>query len=184
MIFFTSDTHFGHDNVLKYCERPFENIDLHDNALIENWNSVVGRSDKVYHLGDLGLCPKARLESVFACLNGEISVLRGNHDRHFPDCVKVLGHYYELKVPDDEMDCEQKIVLCHYAFQVWNKSHFGSWHLHGHSHGTLATPDNMLRYDVGVDGNNFTPVSYEQVKQIMTRKLFKPFLCRGVKGAT
>jgi calcineurin-like phosphoesterase family protein len=79
------------------------------------------------------------------------------------------------------MGVKHKIVLCHYAFEVWNKRHFGSWCLHGHSHGTLPSPDHMARYDVGVDNNDYFPVSYEQVKFIMTRKVFKPIDHHGTK---
>ena len=81
---------------------------------------------------------------------------------------------YELKVPDEEMDLEQHIVMCHYPIESWNKRHHGSWHLHGHCHGSLPSPDWQARLDVGVDVHKFKPIPYEEVKALMTFKVFKP----------
>ncbi|MFK5004710.1 hypothetical protein ACI4AP_29375, partial [Klebsiella pneumoniae] len=69
----------------------------------------------------------------------------------------------------------QRIVLCHYAMEVWNKSHHQAWHLYGHSHGSLPDNPNAKKFDVGVDCHNYTPLSYQDVKNIMARKNFKPF---------
>jgi len=190
-VFFSSDTHFGHGNIIKYCDRkPFYHIEQdedgndiiiphtreHDNALIENWNSVIGHEDKVYHLGDFGFCSVGYALNILSRLNGKIHILRGNHDKllrkkEVADQFVWIKDYYELPVTDLEMDHKHKIVLCHYAFEVWNKKHFGAWHLHGHSHGALHSSDSQARYDVGVDNNNYFPVSYEQIKTIMTRKV-------------
>lgn len=177
-IWFTSDTHFGHKNILKYCNRPFKSIQEHDETLIMNWNSVVRPEDTIYHLGDFAFTDREKVKKILRRLMGNKHFIRGNHDKVMKQ--EILGHfvthgdYKEIKVPDAEMDLRQVIVLCHYAFQVWNKSHHGSWHLHGHSHGTLPSPDHMARVDVGVDVWNYFPVSYEQIKQHMTRKVFKP----------
>ncbi|MCX6365194.1 MAG: hypothetical protein NTX57_00570 [Armatimonadetes bacterium] len=71
--------------------------------------------------------------------------------------------YYELKVEDaDAPSGKQRIVLCHYAFRVWRNAHHGSWHLYGHSHGSLPGAGRSM--DVGVDCHDFSPISYEQVK--------------------
>ena len=69
---------------------------------------------------------------------------------------------------------KRRIVLCHYAFRVWNKSHRGAWHLYGHSHGSLPDDPNSLSFDAGVDCHEFTPISYERVKEIMAEKRFLP----------
>jgi len=178
-IWFTSDTHFGHANIIKYCNRPFKNCYEHDEALIANWNHVVGPQDHIYHLGDFGFGSKGYMIQILNRLHGLIFFVKGNHDKAVKkDEVSAyfqwMKDYYELPIQDKEMNHKHKIVLCHYAFEVWNKKHFGAWHLHGHSHGSLQSPDYMARLDVGVDVHGYTPVSYQKVKEIMTRKVFKP----------
>jgi len=178
-IWFISDTHFGHTNILKYCNRPFKNIKEHDETLIANWNSAVGLQDLVYHLGDFGFGSKRRMIQILKSLNGIIYFIKGNHDKSVKKAevsayFQWMKDYYELPIKDEEMGVKHKIVLCHYAFEVWNKKHFGSWCLHGHSHGTLPSADYQVRLDVGVDVHDYTPISYQKVKEIMTKKVFKP----------
>jgi len=185
-IWFTSDTHFGHSNILKFCNRPFENIWEHNEALIANWNSVVGPTDDVYHLGDFGFGSKSYVIRILEQLNGKIFFIKGNHDKAVkkpePSAYfQWMKDYYALPIQDEEMGVKHKIILCHYAFEVWDKKHFGSWHLHGHSHGTLPSGDSQARYDVGVDNNNYFPVSYEDIKLIMTKKIFKAIDHHGRK---
>lgn len=81
--FFTSDTHFGHANIIKYCERPFKDYTHMDRVIIDNWNSVVGDTDVVYHLGDLALGPSDRWDEILKSLNGYKVFVVGNHDRIF-----------------------------------------------------------------------------------------------------
>jgi len=176
-LFFTADTHFGHTNILKYCNRPFSTRDVHDAALIKNWNQVVPPKGTVYHLGDFALCTMGRTENIREQLNGTIHLIYGNHRSTTKRLKHKFGsvqNYLEIKVMDEEMDIEQVIVLCHYPFESWNKMHHGSWHLHGHCHGTLPSGDHQARVDVGVDSWDYKPVSYEQIKEHMTYKVFKP----------
>jgi calcineurin-like phosphoesterase family protein len=77
-IYIISDTHFWHKNVKKYCGRPF----LWATKLIDNWNSTVGPNDIVLHLGDFALSNFDRTKRVVSHLNGNIYMIRGNHDRH------------------------------------------------------------------------------------------------------
>jgi len=177
MIFFISDTHFGHQNVIRYTGRPFSSTEEMDETLIANWNNTISPTDQVYHLGDFSLAKKDYAKRILDRLNGQIFLVRGNHDHS--DIRKLdrfawVKDYYELKVPDEEMDLEQHIVMCHYPIESWNKRHHGSWHLHGHCHGSLPSPDWQARLDVGVDVHKFKPISYEEVKALMTFKVFKP----------
>lgn len=171
MIYFTSDTHFGHANIIKYCNRPFASVAEMDDHMIKAWNSRVKPGDTVYHLGDFGFDKPERLKEILQELNGQKWLIWGNHDKtlqqhkslqeHFIKCVNL----HEISITDKDASREsQKIVMCHYAMLVWNKSHHGAWMLHGHSHGSLKYPYQMKIMDVGVDTNDFAPISYDEVK--------------------
>ncbi len=190
-VYFTSDTHFGHSNIIKYCNRPFlidpsrgpddprnRDVDLMDETLIKNWNYVVSPNDTIYHIGDFAFYKDQRqTQNLLRRLNGAKILIRGNHDKYLePETLRMfhgVHSYYELTVPDKDVG-KQKIILLHYAMRVWDKSHHGSWHLYGHSHGTLPDDPTSLSIDVGTDCHGFTPISYEQVKKIMSKKTFKP----------
>ncbi len=74
---------------------------------------------------------------------------------------------------DEEMDGKQKIILCHYPIESWDCKYHGSWHLHGHSHGLTPSLDSMARLDVGVDAQKYQPISYEEIKYVMTNKALR-----------
>jgi calcineurin-like phosphoesterase family protein len=170
-IFFTADTHFGHGNILKYCDRPFKSVYEHDKQIIKNWNEVVGEKDTVYHLGDFAFTKQARIVEILEQLNGIIHLIRGNHDRkikgHLETKFVSIKNYCEISIEDEEMDHKQMIVMSHYPFESWNKKHWRSFCLHGHTHGT--SPSMLSRLDVGVDSHNYYPISYEEVKTIITK---------------
>lgn len=170
--FFTSDTHFGHANVLKYDRRPFDTIEEHDEVLIENWNAVVKPGDVVYHLGDVAWHRHVPdIDRLLSRLHGTKILILGNHDEKTvaksTKWAKVTP-YYEVTI------AEQKICLFHYAMRVWNRSHHGSWSLHGHSHGTLPKTMVAKTLDVGTMCWSYCPVSFEQIKAEMDQKTFVP----------
>jgi calcineurin-like phosphoesterase family protein len=176
--FFTSDTHFFHGNIIKHCKRPFVSVEEMNETLIQNWNKKITNKDIVYHLGDVFWKIKTMSpEDVYNLINrlnfGELHIIPGNHDSKkilrnmgaVPEvCIEPM--ILEIKIGD------QSITLCHYAMLSWNKSHYGTWQLFGHSHGilnhisenqkTLLRPTQM---DVGVDTNNFCPYSFEEIRQ-------------------
>jgi calcineurin-like phosphoesterase family protein len=174
-VFFTSDTHYGHKNIIKYSNRPYKTVEEMDETLIKNHNSVVKPDDKVYHIGDVAFRKDLGLLSR---LNGTQYLIFGNHDYDRAQLSKyffMMHDYLEIKVADPEAHHgKQHIVLFHYSMRVWNKSHHGSWQLYGHSHGTLYDDPNLLSMDVGVDPRGYFPISYEQVKAHMKTKTFKP----------
>lgn len=194
MKFFIADTHFGQMDAIRNHSRPFGSIEEHDESIIQNWNSVVGEDDDVYHLGDFAFNPFYRNNSreaedtairdyiqILERLNGRIHWIYGNHDpykkKRFMSELKPylvwMGHYLEIVVRDDERPKgKQKVVLHHYPYAVWNHCERGSIHLHGHTHGTLEDNPKRLIMDVGVDCQNYTPVSYEDVKRRMREKMY------------
>lgn len=166
---FTADTHFGHANIIKYCNRPFANSVEMDKALIANWNARVGKNDLIYHVGDFCF---QDFDRYFNQLNGLKIFVKGNHDRNaWQNRDRFYSHsdsYREICVNG------QDITLCHYAMRVWNKSHYGSWNLYGHSHGSLPDDPHARAIDIGVDCHNFAPISFDEVAAIMEKKLWKP----------
>lgn len=168
-VFFTSDTHFGHYNIIKYCNRPWKTTEEMNEGLIERWNSVVRPSDDVYHLGDF--CMGGREPREFTrYLNGRIHLIRGNHDKH------VYDQGFVDVVPYKELKLNRKhIVLCHFPFRSWNRQHHGAWHLFGHVHGAMKF-DDLLCLDVGVDAvdSDYRPLSLDQVFEIMSKKKWIP----------
>lgn len=181
-IYFTSDQHFSHRNVLKYCNRPFSTIEEHDETLIANWNKTVGPNDTIYFLGDLCLGNPEQFYKYINKLNGNIKFLFGNHDKGAREIQRRINYRDNNKLPKLEFLGDyakirfdnQKIILTHYAFRVWDGSHRGTWNLYGHSHGNLPDDKHSLSIDVGVDCHNYTPIDFYQVKEIMSKKNFKP----------
>ena len=192
---FVADTHFGHANIILYAGRPFvdKNTDLDeygkwlskeiaykracemDEVLIHNWNSVVRKGDTVYHLGDVGFGFCKDLNPYLDRLNGNIHWIPGNHEK----AAWLVRHRFVSYSPLMEVkikfpDAVRNVVLCHYAMRVWNKSHWGAYHLYGHSHGSLEDINTSLSFDVGVDCHNLYPISAERVHEIMLTKTFKP----------
>lgn len=155
-IYLTADLHFGHANIIKYCNRPFANVEEMDETLIMNWNFRVHPEDDVYVVGDFCFGdPRPYVKH----LNGNIRFLIGSHDKELAKLGNlVIGSLVTLKT-------EPNITLCHYAMRSWPASHYGTWHLFGHHHGKLEPYG--LSFDVGVDCWDYEPVSLEKVAKKM-----------------
>lgn len=171
--YFASDYHFGHKNVIKYDKRPFRDVYEMDEELIARHNEVVDETDNFYFMGDFSF-NKQRTEEYLQRLNGNKYFIKGNHDGdHTVQLYKKYGTYLgELAEVDVN---NQRIILCHYALRVWNKSHRGVWHLYGHSHHSLPDDLYSLSFDVGINGKgyDYTPLSFSQVRGIMDKKQYK-----------
>lgn len=184
-IFFSSDQHFGHRNVLRFCGRPYRDEKEMGQALIDNWNSVVTNDDIVVSMGDFFWFNDSH--SIKKCidkLNGkEIYLVLGNHDkresfRRVTDerfhIVDGITHIF-LRCEDENRWYQKtfEIVCCHYPLMTWSHRDRGAINLFGHIHsGWLRSCDDYdqnlplwrgQQLDVGVDNQNFTPVSFEDV---------------------
>jgi len=167
-ILFTSDTHFWHSNIIKYVKRPFKNIDEMNETLIRNWNSVVSDNDDVYHLGEFGFGGPKRLEQIITRLKGNKFLIKGNHD-HSRTLKKLEKHFVWIKDVELINVHDRLIWLSHYAHRTWPQKKYGTWHLYGHSHGTLS-PAKDKSLDVGVDIFNYYPIPFEVIKNVMEVK--------------
>ncbi len=174
MIWFTSDLHYFHNNIIDFSGRPYVDMIEMIDSLIFNHNLVVKKDDEVWMLGDISFGNPTRTKEVLASLNGRLNLVLGNHDeaiRKHPDRYpefESIQHYKEVNYDNT------KICLSHFAFRVWNQSHHGSYHLHGHSHGTL--PPHGLSVDVGVDSPYvlgyppYRPLSFLEIKSFMEKR--------------
>lgn len=161
-IWLSSDWHYAHSNIVRYAERPFKDVDEMNEALIVNYNSLVSDKDIVFFLGDIAFGGD-NVQMILGRMKGNIHYILGNHDKRYVDIIK-----RRCTTVNDLLDIEIDsipITLCHYAMRVWNKSHFDSWNLVGHSHARLEPIGKQ--WDVGVDNNGFKPLSFADIVKIM-----------------
>ena len=140
-IYFTSDLHFGHENVIRFDNRPFENAEEMDEELIRRWNNKVGIGDLVYVLGDfIWKTRNGVAADLIKRLNGQIILIKGNHDRflHNVEAKKALAgvkDYDDIAI-ELEDGSTKRCILSHYFIPLYNGRRYGGIHLHGHSHTT------------------------------------------------
>jgi calcineurin-like phosphoesterase family protein len=128
-MWFTSDTHYGHSNILEFCKRPFDDVAEMDEKLIAYHNELVKPEDTVYHLGDFAFASHSRISSILNRLNGTYRMLRGNHDKWMKKFkhpkIEWIKDYFEIR--------EEGLVMFHYPLGSWNGMRRGSIMLHGHT---------------------------------------------------
>jgi len=167
MIYFTADLHLFHNNIIKYCNRPFKTVSEMNDAIIDNWNNIVkNKSDIVYILGDLSFAHPQFTEEALNKLTGRKILIKGNHDRN---CISLAHRFICIENYFEINHCGIPIIMFHYPLETWNKSHRGSIHLHGHTHNLvdLFHPTyKKNRFNVGVDVNNFKPLSLDQIMEM------------------
>ncbi len=175
MIYFISDHHFGHAQIITMAKRPFTNVWEMNEHMINAWNSVVTDEDEVYHLGDIGFkISLNQINTILSRLNGKIHSVIGNHDEKYIDKygskftdrftsvqdLKNLEYTYEDKL--------YKFILFHYPIASWKHRFRGSIHLHGHTHNN-AIDDTTGKdihghiMNVSVEHLNYIPISIEDV---------------------
>lgn len=176
-VFFTSDLHFGHKNVIRFDNRPFASVDEMDETLIGNWNKKVGNGDFVYILGDISWHNDEKTCEIFARLNGRKVLVKGNHDRvhgKVKKCFEDISDYKEITLPGN-----RHIVLCHYPIVFFNRHHYGAYMFYGHLHNSLEwhMTENYKReleqigvscnmYNVGTMIHNYEPVTFAEITGI------------------
>jgi calcineurin-like phosphoesterase family protein len=186
-VFFTSDTHYSHKNICRgvtnwrtqdgevpvHSTRDFNTIELMNNALVDNINSVVGQDDTLIHLGDFSFGGFENIGNFLdrlVCKN--IHLVLGNHDTHIKynrdgiqDRFLSVQQYLEVKIND------YYFVLSHYPLQSWNGLNKGVIHLHGHVHlNKMLKFGNGKKMDVGVDGNDLNPYLIDDIIKIMNKR--------------
>jgi len=185
-IFFTSDTHFGHSNIIKFCDRPFKDIEEMDYKLIEAWNKKVPADGLVFHLGDFAWGGYEFWKKIREQLNGDIILIKGNHDQKN---MSTTAEQELFKHATWQMLIEvegRKLWLNHFPFLcyagVYREPKKLVYQCYGHVH---SGPDKKgqdlprlvhtypMQYDVGVDNNNYEPISWEELNTKIQLQLLK-----------
>lgn len=181
--FFTSDTHFGHQRIIELCNRPFDSVEEMNEVMIQRWNSVVKPTDTVIHLGDVALGKIAESLPLVGRLNGRKALVPGNHDRVFsaekvkqrerflPEYRKVFNGGIMKEIETLGFPNGEIALISHFPYT--GDSHGADRHadkrptdngvplIHGHVHDEWKFNGHM--FNVGVDVNNFFPVSEDEV---------------------
>ena len=183
--YFTADEHFGHQNIIGYCERPFHSVGEMNAALVANWNAVVGPEDIVHVLGDVAMGRREESMPLIGRLAGHKILYPGNHDRcwygHGPRALQVEQEY--LDAGFDEVRHgplvmavgDREVLVCHLPYRgdsgeteryrKFRPVDKGMWLLHGHVHEKWRQQGRMV--NVGVDVWDFTPVAEEVIARLM-----------------
>ena len=187
-IWFTSDCHFGHRNILNFCERPFENTKEMEKAIIENWNRVVKPNEKVFCLGDFSwFHSRHEIKKIVNKLNGEIYMILGNHDKKeafelcdaekLYICSDITYLYLRPETNDSDNRFETNcytVVLSHFPQLCYSQSEKNNtYNFFGHIHSRKNQPmiefDEPIKllkrqqYDVGADRHDYTPIDFFDV---------------------
>jgi calcineurin-like phosphoesterase family protein len=173
--FFTADLHFFHRNVIRFCNRPWKNVEDMNEGLIENWNKTVSNDDEIYILGDMFFCGVTKAKEILEMLNGRKYLILGNHDwnifkpqRAKEFCFISIEEYAEILFNEKYF-----FRLSHFPYKgtgdyteeerFSDKRLFNSGHclLHGHVHNEWIKKDNMI--NVGIDVWDYKPVSLNEI---------------------
>jgi calcineurin-like phosphoesterase family protein len=181
-IWLTSDLHIGHNNIIKYCNRPFKDIAEMTEMLITNHNAVVAADDLVIDLGDFSL-DERRVAPTLKRMNGKRILVVGNHDQCHPvhrgaEAAKkryLEAGFQEVVVSMDMEIGGEKVHIHHMPYNAdeihgnkwekWRPVDDGRWLCHGHTHGLWKEKGRMI--DVGVDARNYAPIHIEDIAKII-----------------
>lgn len=185
-IFFTSDSHWGHGNIIKFCDRPFKDVEEMNYKLIENWNKKVPQDGLVFHLGDFAWGGSDMWKNIRQQLNGEIILIKGNHDqKNMSSTVEQTLFKYSAWQMLIEVE-GRKVLLNHFPFLcyagVYRDPKGLVYNLYGHVHsGPGKKGEDIPRlihtfptqFDVGVDNNDYEPISWYEVNEKIQKQLLK-----------
>ena len=170
MKYYISDTHFGHANIMRLCNRPFSSVEEMDNIIINNWNNKVMPEDDIFFLGDFCFKSGKAPQEYLKRLNGHKYFIIGNHDQSIKKDIRGLSKYleditYYLEVKDED----SKIILMHYPILEWNGYFHNTLHFYGHIHNNTKNDTYHIihkipnAYNVGADILDFTPQNKNDV---------------------
>jgi len=171
--FFTSDTHFGHRAIIDLCGRPYQSVDQMNEALVNNYNSVVGVDDCVLWAGDAFFMSFDKSKAILDRLNGTKALVIGNHDRS-ADRMAAMGFAMVCDMATISI-AGRTVKVCHYPYK-WaandercmaypTKQYKNEILMHGHTHSSSRVIGNMIH--VGCDAWNYTPASLTSIEKLI-----------------
>lgn len=178
MIYYISDTHFGHENIITLCSRPFAYIETMDALLIEKWQNKVRQQDEVYLIGDFAYCNKKPFVSYLEQLPGKKHLIVGNHDSKLLRNKEAMSHFSSvnklLEIRDSSLDCD--VTLCHYPLVEWPGYFRGAYHVFGHLHNVRNQSFHLMSQveralNAGVEITDYEPCNLEELIRCNARWL-------------
>jgi len=167
MIWFTSDWHIGHKNILKYDDRPWETVEEMNEGILNIFNARVHPNDAVYYLGDFAFNIEQGID-ILNRVNGRWTYIIGNHDKNFKRILEKSNKQNMPTYKMVEIKAErQEITLCHYPMISWNRSHYGTWQLFGHHHKKTFEDIPGKRLNVALSLHEYKPWSFDEVAEYM-----------------
>ena len=180
--YFISDTHFNHKNIIKYCKRPFKDVEEMNKVLIENWNNTVTDFDTVFHLGDVALTSESDMKELIPKLKGKKFLIRGNHDKKSIEFFRSVGFGF---IPENPLKLNnEKLILSHKPLKD-TEIPKGYVNVHGHIHNNplhkvnpitneMEYPEDSysekLHINVSVDVIGFKPISLKELLKKVEEK--------------
>ena len=150
--FVVADTHFGHANIIKYCNRPFQTVEEMNKTMIKNWNETVSNKDIVLHLGDVGIGPKQYISDIVGRLNGKKILIMGNHDQWSEQTYKDMGFHTVSRFPIIYDDC---YIMSHAPLLLSETTPY--FNVYGHVHNDNKYVDNSTSKCVSVERIGYRP---------------------------
>lgn len=160
-IWLIGDTHFSHQKIIEYCNRPFRTVEEMNEILIKNWNSCIGKNDVVIMMGDFALCGKEKIIEIGNKLKGRKHLLLGNHDGGSNDTYRAAGFEYIYKYP---ILLDEKYIISHYPQKIFSDGYINI-HAHTHNNPTFShfTKNSFC---TSVELNNYKPILFEDIKEL------------------
>ena len=156
--FIISDTHFWHQNIIDYEDRPFDTVEEMNKYMVKQWNSVVGKDDLIYHLGDVSLGKKEETRHILSQLNGIKILILGNHDHFSITAYREMGFW---KVYDQTIIIDDFVILSHKPLYLRKIGPFVN--ICGHTHGKSL--DHKDYFNVSVETNDYKPYNLTHIYQ-------------------
>jgi len=169
-LFFISDPHFGHANIIRLCQRPFKDLEEMNETLINNWNNTISYDSIVVCLGDFVWGGTQLWKSFLSVLKGQKILILGNHDNKC-NIAEVESEFLDIRDILEIRTSSGRLFCCHYPLTGWGGSYHGVYHLYGHIHEKDFNHAVPQQYNCCVERNDYRPISLNEVSLLLTKQV-------------